>query len=71
MVPMQMQEKYDVLLSGQDHYIFTSYKDKTLNIFHNLTCKSYLRECVLYKLQYVGESETPFNLRLNTQRSDI
>ena len=37
--------------------------------FHNLTCRSklllYLMECVLYELQHLGKSETPFNLHLN------
>ena len=40
-------------------------------IFHNLTCKSeniiYLLQC---QFQYVGKSETPFNIRLNNHRKD-
>ena len=28
-------------------------------------------DCVLCKLQYVGKSETLFNLRLNNDRSDV
>ena len=48
---------------------------KTFNIFHKLTCKSqyviYLMECILCKIQYVGKSETPFNLRLNNHRKDV
>ena len=47
----------------------------TFNIFHNLNCKSqyiiYLMECILCKIQYVGKSETPFNLRLNDHRKDV
>ena len=48
---------------------------RTFNIFHKLTCKSqyamYLTECILCKIQYVGKSETPFNLRLNNHRKDV
>ena len=40
---------------------------KTFNIFHKLTCKSqyviYLIECILYKIQYVGKSETPLKTK--------
>ena len=28
-------------------------------------------ECILCKIQYVGKSETPFNLRLNNHRKDV
>ena len=48
---------------------------RTFNIFHKLTCKSQyvicLMECILCKIQYVGKSETPFNLRLNNHRKDV
>ena len=48
---------------------------KTFNIFHKLNCKSqcviYLMECILLKIQYVGISETPFNLRLNNHQKDV
>ena len=48
---------------------------RTFSIFHKLTCKTqyviYLMECVLCKIQYVGKSETPFNLRLNNHRKDV
>ena len=55
---------------------FMSQKTKrTFNIFHKLPCKSqyviYLMECILCKIQYVGKSETPFNLRLNNHRKDV
>ena len=47
---------------------------RTFNIFHKLTCKSqyaiYLMEYILCKIQYVGKSENPFNLRLNNYRKD-
>ena len=54
---------------------FESYRTKeTFQIFDNLTCKSenliYLLECRIYKLQYVGKSETSFNIRLNNHRKD-
>ena len=28
-------------------------------------------ECILCKIQYVGKSETPLNLRLNNHRKDV
>ena len=52
-----------------------SYSTKeTFQIFHNLTSKSenliYLLQCRICQLQYVGKSETPFNIRLNNHRKD-
>ena len=48
---------------------------RTFNIFHKLTRKSqyvmYLMECILCKIQYVGKSEIPFNLKLNNHRKDV
>ena len=47
---------------------------RTFNIFHKLTYKSLyvicFMECILYKIQYFGKSETPFTLRLNNHRKD-
>ena len=43
--------------------------NRTFKIFHKLNCKSsfvsYLMECTLYKIQYLGKADTPFNIRLN------
>ena len=55
---------------------FTSQQTKrTFNVFHKLTCKYhyviYLIECIVCKIEYVGKSETPFNLRLNNHRKDV
>ena len=55
---------------------FTSYKtNNTYDIYHKVNCKSkyviYLMECTLCKLQYVGKSERPFNIRINNHRKDI
>ena len=48
---------------------------RTFNIFRKLTCKSqyviYLMECTLCKIQYLGKSKTPLNLRLNNHREDV
>ena len=48
---------------------------KTFNIRHNLNCKSnreiYLMDCQKCGAQYVGKSETPFNIRLNNHRKDV
>ena len=48
---------------------------KTFNIRPNLNCKSsrviYLMDCQKCGARYVGESETPFNIRLNNHRKDV
>ena len=49
---------------------------ETLQILHSLNCRSsniiYLGHCVLCpKTQYVGKSEPPANLRINTHRHDV
>ena len=54
---------------------FSSNKDKQeYKILHEMNCKSnfviYLLECQLCKVQYVGKSESPFNIRLNNHRKD-
>ena len=54
---------------------FQSYRTKqTSQVFHNLTCKSesliYLLQCHICQLQYVGKSETPFNIRLSNLGKD-
>ena len=45
------------------------------HIFHTMDCQStwviYVIECRICKLQYVGKSETGFNLRLNNHRNHI
>ena len=44
-------------------------------IFHNLNCKSklliYLMECRICHIQYIGKSETEFNIRLNNHCKDV
>ena len=54
---------------------FTSHQTKQqFQIFHNINCRSnfiiYLLHCTLCKTQYVGKSETAFNVRLNNHRKD-
>ena len=48
---------------------------KIFDIYHNVNCKSkhiiYLLECLQCKIQYVGKSETEFNLRINNHRKDV
>ena len=48
---------------------------ETFTIFHQVTCHSnyviYLLECVMFKIQHVGKSETSFNIRLYNYRKDI
>ena len=48
--------------------------NQVFKMYHNTDCKSmfviYLLECTICKLQYVGKSEPPFNIRLNNHRKD-
>ena len=48
---------------------------RVFKIYHNITCESqciiYLLECILCNRQYVGKSETSFNIRLNNHRKDV
>ena len=49
--------------------------NKTFKIYHRVNCKSSfvicLLECYICNIQYVGKSETPFNIRLNNHRTDV
>jgi len=49
--------------------------DKEFVILHDMTCNSpwviYLCECKVHKLQYVGKSEAPLNIRFNNNRSHM
>ena len=53
----------------------SSQTKETFNIYHHVNCKSkyviYLLQCTLCKCQYIGKSETPFNIRLNNHRKDV
>jgi hypothetical protein len=53
----------------------SSVTNKKYKIFHKVNCKSkwvvYLLECIICKLQYVGKSEWPMNIRLNKHRNDV
>ena len=48
---------------------------KVFDTFHTVNCQStwviYIIECKICQLQYVGKSETGFNLRLNNPRNHI
>ena len=50
-------------------------KNRIFQIYHNLNCKStyviYLLECTKCKIQYVGKTETEFNIRLNNHQKDV
>ena len=49
--------------------------NKMFKIYHRVNCKSsfviYLLECYICNIQYVGKSETPFNIRLNSHRKNV
>ena len=53
----------------------SSQTKETFNIYHHVNCKSkyviYLLQCDLCNCQYIGKSETPFNIRLNNHRKDV
>ena len=48
--------------------------ERVYQILHNTNCHStfciYLIECTKFKVQYIGKSETKFNIRLNNHRND-
>ena len=48
---------------------------ETFKIYHRVNCKIsfviYLLECYICNIQYVGKSETPFNISLNSHRKDV
>ena len=45
------------------------------NIHHRVNCRSkfviYLLECIMCKIQYVGKSEQPMNIRINKHRDNV
>ena len=49
--------------------------NRVFKIFHNINCIStfliYLLECNICNIQYVGKSETTFNIHLNNHRKDV
>ena len=53
------------------------YRPQLLKVlmFHQLNCKSsyirYLLEYLQRQLQYIGKSETQFNIRFNSHRKDV
>ena len=53
----------------------SSNNNKTFKIFHSVNCQSswviYIIECNICNLQYIGKSETAFNLRLHNHRNHI
>ena len=53
----------------------SSNSNKIFKIFHSVNCQSswviYIIECNICNLQYIGKSETAFNLRLNNHRNHI
>ena len=49
--------------------------DKKFKIYHRVNWKrsfvNYLLKCYICSIQYVGKSETPFNISLNNHRKDV
>ena len=49
--------------------------NRIYQIYHNLNCKRkyviYLLECTKCKIQFLGKTETEFNIRLNNHRKDL
>lgn len=57
-----------LLMGKTTTFIGTNQADRTFDILHTVNCQSavviYIIECRICKLQFVGKSETAFNLRL-------
>ena len=64
-----------VLINKTSTFTDTRRDGKVFDIFHTVNCQStfviYIIECRICRLQYVGKSETAFNLRLNNHRNHI
>ena len=64
-----------VLINKTSTFTGTRRDDKVFDIFHTVNCQStfviYIIECRICRLQYIGKSETAFNLRLNNHRNHI
>ena len=64
-----------VLINKTSTFTGTRPDGKVFDIFHTVNCQSnfviYIIECRICRLQYVGKSETAFNLRLNNHRNHI
>ena len=62
-----------VLINKTSTFTGTRWDGKLFDIFHTVNCQStfviYIIECRICRLQYVGKSETAFNLRLNNHRN--
>ena len=57
------------------HHFYQRNNDRIFRLFHCVNCQSswviYIIECNICNLQYIGKSETAFNLRLNNHRNHI
>ena len=64
-----------VLINKTSTFASTWRDGKVFDILHTANCQStfviYIIECRISRLQYVGKSETAFNLRLNNHRNHI
>ena len=53
----------------------SSMTKEKFKIYHRVNCRSkfviYVLECIICKIQYVGKSEWPFNIRMNKHRDDV
>ena len=70
----QNQETY-FISKFYTHNLLKAVWHKKNRIFHDLSCKSklliYLTRCRICRIQYIGKSETEFNIRLNNLRKDV
>ena len=66
---------WSLLIEKTTTFTGTDQADRSFDILHTVNCQSafviYIIECRIRKLQYVGKSETAFNLRLNNHRNHI
>ena len=64
-----------VLINKTSTFTDTQRDGKVIDLFHTVNCQStfviYIIECRICRLQYVGKSETTFNMRLDNHRNHI
>ena len=64
-----------VVYRYKTHSFRSQQNGRIFTIFHQVSCKSdfliYLLECQKCHIQYVGKTETDFNLRLNNHLKDV
>ena len=75
MYPVVHQSITLLQISSQMTTFKSTQTRKAITIFYQVICHGnyiiYLLECVMCKIQYLGRSETSFNIRLDNHKKDI